>query len=94
MAGSVSKANGRQMQKRKKLDKHYTGITCKRMNEIPLICPVCKTKKNVPSQLAYKAGGNPCFKCSDSKQNPPLIVKFKHDAPFKVGPIRTKITKK
>lgn len=58
MAGQVSKANGRQMQKSKQ-GKNY-GIKVTRMSKIPLVCKTCGKKREVPSQQAYIKGGINC----------------------------------
>lgn len=58
MAGSVSKANGRQSLKRKAKNPNW-GMKRVRVHEIPLICSCGKTAV-VTSAQAYAAGGNPC----------------------------------
>jgi ribosomal protein S27E len=63
MAGQTSKANQRQSQRRRNNGKMK--YTATRSHTIELQCGHCGHKKTVPSQDAYKKGGNMCWKCSD-----------------------------
>jgi hypothetical protein len=64
MAGSMSKANQRQSQKRKNKGGNLYGMHRIRMREIPLVCSKgCEGVRTVPSQQAYISGGNKCGKC-------------------------------
>ena len=59
MAGSCSKANQKQSQKRKAKGKRY-GIKCTRMKQIPMICDACNKTRLFDAQDAYRKGGNVC----------------------------------
>jgi len=60
MAGQISKANQRQSQKNRSKGMKYVAT---RSHTIKLSCPNCNNTKEVPSQDAYRAGGNVCGKC-------------------------------
>lgn len=96
MAGSCSKANQKQSQKRKTKNKPNYNILVTRMKGIPVVCPACQCTRIVPSQDMYRVGGLVhCFTMDgpndDQGNATKTLHKFRFDTSVKgFGPTRVK----